>query len=255
MSEIGPPEAGGKSSCLLCCNNSIPYRSKDMVKIVTRPKKQAPIDNTLSDFASSLRSLSALRSAARDCKACDLWKTGTQTVFGEGPSTPEIIFVGEQPGDQEDRTGHPFVGPAGKLLNEAMQQAGIDPSRVYFTNVVKHFKWVAAKRGKKRIHKTPRYSEINACRPWLDAELRVAKPRVLVCLGATAAQSLLGREFSVTRQRGQTVESTLAPFVMATVHPSSILRAQDEDARNSQMQAFVKDLKIVAARLKMAKAA
>jgi uracil-DNA glycosylase len=256
MSEIGPPEVA--ASLLACCaatSRFREHRSKDMVKIVTRPKKQTPIDNTLSDFASSLRSLSALRSAARDCKACDLWKTGTQTVFGEGPSTPEIIFVGEQPGDQEDRTGHPFVGPAGKLLNEAMQQAGIDPSRVYFTNVVKHFKWVAAQRGKKRIHKKPRYSEINACRPWLDAELRVAKPKVLVCLGATAAQSLLGREFSVTRQRGQPIESTLAPFVMATVHPSSILRAQDEDARHSQMQAFVKDLKIVAARLKIAKAA
>jgi DNA polymerase len=226
-----------------------------MVKTATRPKKHAPADNTLTDVASSLRTLSALRTVARDCKACDLWKTGTQTVFGEGPSKPEIIFIGEQPGDSEDRSGHPFVGPAGRLLNEAMQQAGIDPSRVYLTNVVKHFKWVAAQRGKKRIHKKPRYSEINACRPWLDAELRVAKPEILVCLGATAAQSLLGRDFSVTRQRGQPIASPLAPFVMATVHPSSILRAPDEDARHSQMQALIKDLKIVADLLKRAKAA
>jgi DNA polymerase len=225
------------------------------VKAVTRPKKHAPADNILTELASSLRTLSALRTAARDCKACDLWKTGTQTVFGEGPSKPEIVFVGEQPGDSEDRSGHPFVGPAGRLLNEAMLQAGIDPSRVYLTNVVKHFKWVAAQRGKKRIHKKPRYSEINACRPWLEAELRVAKPKILVCLGATAAQSLLGREFSVTRQRGQPIDSPLAPFVMATVHPSSILRAPDEDARHSQMQALIKDLKIVAHLLKRAKAA
>jgi DNA polymerase len=225
------------------------------VKAVTRPKKHAPADNILTELASSLRTLSALRTAARDCKACDLWKTGTQTVFGEGPSKPEIVFVGEQPGDSEDRSGHPFVGPAGRLLNEAMLQAGIDPSRVYLTNVVKHFKWVAAQRGKKRIHKKPRYSEINACRPWLEAELRVAKPKILVCLGATAAQSLLGREFSVTRQRGQPIDSPLAPFVMATVHPSSILRAPDEDARHSQMQALIKDLKIVADLLKRAKAA
>jgi DNA polymerase len=225
------------------------------VKAVTRPKKHAPADNILTELASSLRTLSALRTAARDCKACDLWKTGTQTVFGEGPSKPEIVFVGEQPGDSEDRSGHPFVGPAGRLLNEAMLQAGIDPSRVYLTNVVKHFKWVAAQRGKKRIHKKPRHSEINACRPWLEAELRVAKPKILVCLGATAAQSLLGREFSVTRQRGQPIDSPLAPFVMATVHPSSILRAPDEDARHSQMQALIKDLKIVADLLKRAKAA
>jgi uracil-DNA glycosylase family protein len=225
-----------------------------MAKIITRPTKQTFADSTLTDLASSLRALSALRSAARDCQACDLWKTGTQTVFGEGPSKPEIIFVGEQPGDQEDRSGHPFVGPAGRLLNEAMRQAGIDRSRVYLTNVVKHFKWVAAQRGKKRIHKKPRYSEINACRPWLDAELRVAKPKILVCLGATAAQSLLGRKFSVTHQRGHPIESTLAPFVMATVHPSSILRAPDEDARHSQMQALIKDLKIVADLLKQTKA-
>lgn len=169
-----------------------------------------------------------------------------QTVFGEGPAKAEIMFVGEQPGDQEDRAGHPFVGPAGRLLDAALEQAALDRSKVYLTNVVKHFKWAAAARGKKRIHKKPRYSEINACRPWLDAELRVVKPKVLVCLGATAAQSLLGRGFSVTRQRGQLIRSPLAPFVIATVHPSSILRAPNEDARRAQMQAFVRDLKMVA---------
>jgi uracil-DNA glycosylase len=192
----------------------------------------------------ALRTIAGLRKAASDCKACDLWKTATQTVFGEGPSKPQIMFVGEQPGDQEDRAGHPFVGPAGKLLSHALEQAGIDHSKVYLTNVVKHFKWAAAARGKKRIHRKPRYSEIHACRPWLDAELRVVKPRVLVCLGSTAAQSLLGRDFSVTRQRGQWISSSLAPLVMATVHPSSILRAPDEDARHLQMQAFIQDLKM-----------
>jgi len=206
-------------------------------------------------FFPAIRTINALRIAAHGCKACDLWKTATQTVFGEGPSKAEIMFVGEQPGDQEDRAGHPFVGPAGRLLDTALEQAALDRSKVYLTNVVKHFKWAAAARGKKRIHKKPRYSEINACRPWLEAELRVVKPKVLVCLGSTAAQSLLGRDFSVTRQRGQLIQSPLAPFVMATVHPSSILRAPDEDARRTQMQAFVHDLKIVADVARKAEAA
>jgi uracil-DNA glycosylase len=165
------------------------------------------------------------------------------------------MFVGEQPGDHEDRAGHPFVGPAGRLLDVALEQAGLDRSKVYLTNVVKHFKWTAAARSKKRIHKKPRYSEINACRPWLDDELRVLKPRVLVCLGSTAAQSLLGRSFSVMRQRGQLISSPLAPFVMATVHPSSILRAPNADARHAQMQAFVSDLKMVAELTRKAQAA
>jgi DNA polymerase len=176
-------------------------------------------------------------------------------VFGEGPSKAQIMFVGEQPGDQEDRAGHPFVGPAGKLLDRALEQVGLQRSKVYLTNVVKHFKWVAAVRGKKRIHKKPRYSEIHACRPWLDAELRAVKPQILVCLGSTAAQSLSGRTFSVMRQRGQLIDSPLAPFVMATVHPSSILRAPDDNARHLQMQAFVNDLKIVADLARKAEAA
>ena len=157
-----------------------------------------------------------------------------------------IMFVGEQPGDQEDRSGHPFVGPAGKLLDQALSEAGIDRSEIYVTNVVKHFKWMAAQRGKRRIHKKPRYSEIQACRPWLDAELSVIKPEVLVCLGATAAQALLGRDFRVTRDRGRLIESVLAPRVMATAHPSSILRAPDGQSRQNQLQDFVRDLKKVA---------
>jgi len=156
------------------------------------------------------------------------------------------MFVGEQPGDHEDRAGHPFVGPAGRILHKAMAVAGIDDTEVYLTNVVKHFKWSPADRGKRRIHKKPRYSEIHACRPWLDAELRVVRPQVLVCLGATAAQSLLGSDFSVSRQRGQLIESSLAPLVTATLHPSSILRARDDESRHVQMRAFVDDLKKVA---------
>jgi DNA polymerase len=167
-------------------------------------------------------------------------------VFGEGSSNATIIFVGEQPGDQEDLAGHPFVGPAGKLLNDALAEAGIERTDVYVTNAVKHFKWVPAERGKRRIHKKPRASEILACRPWLDAELKVIKPQVLVCLGATAAQALFGRTFSVTRQRGQLFETPLAPYALATVHPSSILRAPDDKARREQKLAFIEDLNKVA---------
>jgi uracil-DNA glycosylase family protein len=191
-------------------------------------------------------SLPSLSQAANTCKACDLWKTATQTVFGEGSSNAPIMLVGEQPGDLEDRAGRPFVGPAGKLLDQALSEAGIDRSNVYVTNVVKHFKWSPAERGKRRIHKKPRDSEIQACRPWLDAELAVVRPKILVCLGATAAQALLGKDFRVSRQRGQIIESPLAPHVVATVHPSSILRAQDDESRHSQMQAFVQDLKKIA---------
>lgn len=192
------------------------------------------------------RTIAGLRDAAAACNACDLWKKATQTVFGEGPTGARIMLVGEQPGDQEDRSGHPFVGPAGRLLDEALAKAGIEHEAVYVTNVVKHFKWTASERGKRRIHKKPRYSEIQACRPWLDAEIRVVKPQILVCLGATAAQALLGRNFSVNRQRGQRVDSSLAPHVMATVHPSSILRAPDEKSRQAQMRAFINDLRRVA---------
>jgi uracil-DNA glycosylase len=191
--------------------------------------------------------LSKLREAAAGCKACDLWKTGTQTVFGEGLARAEVMLVGEQPGDREDREGHPFVGPAGRLLDEALEEAAIDRAAAYVTNVVKHFKWTA--RGKRRIHQKPNWTEIAACRPWLDAEIAVVQPRVLVCLGATAAQALLGRDFRVTQRRGELVETELAPVAVATVHPSSILRAQDEESRRAEYAAFVEDLRVVARQL------
>jgi uracil-DNA glycosylase len=187
-----------------------------------------------------------LRRAANTCRACDLWKTATQTVFGEGKSNAIIMIVGEQPGDQEDRVGRPFVGPAGKLLHAALAEVGIDRATVYVTNVVKHFKWSAWERGKRRIHKKPRQSEIQACSPWLEAELRAVKPRILVCMGATAAQAVLGKEVSVTRSHGQIVQSAHAPFAMATMHPSSILRATDAASRQRQRAEFVNDLRQVA---------
>ena len=188
--------------------------------------------------------LPRLREAAAGCQACPLWETGTQTVFGEGAVDAEVMFVGEQPGDQEDRQGRPFVGPAGGVLDEALELAGIDRTTTYVTNAVKHFKWEP--RGKRRIHAKPTWSELAACRPWLEAELAVVRPRVLVCLGATAAQSLLGRQFRVTKQRGAWVESDLAEHVTATIHPSAILRQQDEESRRSEMTRFVDDLKFVA---------
>jgi len=196
--------------------------------------------------AATAISLPVLRQQAATCKACELWKTATQTVFGEGTPGATIMLVGEQPGNQEDRVGHPFVGPAGKLLDAALAEAGIDRSSVYVTNAVKHFKWTASERGKRRIHKKPRASEIQACRPWLEAELRVVRPQVLVALGATAAQALFGASFSVSRQRGQLIDSPLAPFAIATVHPSSILRAPDEKSRHEQRRMFVNDLQRVA---------
>jgi uracil-DNA glycosylase family protein len=182
-----------------------------------------------------------LRKEAKDCKACDLWRTGTQTVFGGGAARPKIMFVGEQPGNQEDLEGKPFVGPAGKLLDTALEKAGIDRSKTYVTNAVKHFKWEP--RGKRRIHKKPNAAEINACRPWLDAEIAALAPQVLVCLGATAAQTLLGRTFRVTQHRGELMKSEIAPFIMATVHPSSILRAPDEETRHAEMERFIQDLR------------
>jgi DNA polymerase len=188
--------------------------------------------------------LPALREAAAGCRACDLWRRGTQTVFGEGPRTAEAMFVGEQPGNDEDLAGRPFVGPAGKLFDRALAAAGIARERAYVTNVVKHFKWEL--RGRRRIHARPNALEITACYPWLEAEIAVVKPQVLVCLGATAAQALLGRSFRVSKQRGQLVDSPLAPRVTATVHPSSILRAPDDEARRREMELFVEDLRRVA---------
>jgi DNA polymerase len=188
--------------------------------------------------------LDQLREQAAGCRACPLWQVGTQVVFGEGAPGASVVLVGEQPGDQEDRQGRPFVGPAGRLLDEALERAGIDRSAAYVTNAVKHFKWVA--RGKRRIHQKPTWSEIAACNPWLQAELDLVRPEVLVCLGATAAQALLGKQFRVTKERGTWVESDLAPHVTATIHPSSVLRQRSDDDRHRELDGLVADLKLVA---------
>jgi len=209
-----------------------------LTPMAKRPLKSA------ADFIPPRPTLKSARDAAKGCRGCDLWKTATQTVFGEGPRQAAVMFVGEQPGDSEDLAGHPFVGPEGKLLNRALQDAGIDRADVYVTNVVKHFKWEP--RGKRRIHKKPNAREIAACRPWLDTEIALVKPRAIVCLGATAAQSLLGRQFKVTAERGAFVQSPLAPLVMATVHPSSILRAPDDETRREELKRFTADLRKVA---------
>ncbi|HKS26052.1 MAG TPA: UdgX family uracil-DNA binding protein [Thermoanaerobaculia bacterium] len=192
-----------------------------------------------------MSALSTLKAEAADCRACDLWKTGTQTVFGEGKSTSTVMFIGEQPGDKEDLAGRPFVGPAGALLDKALGEAGIDRTKVYVTNVVKHFKWEP--RGKRRIHKKPNGTEINACRPWLDAEIRVVKPQAIICLGSTAAQAVIGPKFRVSVQRGEFVKSPLAPLVTATVHPSSILRAPTDEGRRAETKRFIDDLKKIRA--------
>ncbi len=191
--------------------------------------------------------LTTLRRAAGGCRGCPLWQRGTQTVFGEGSPSARVMLVGEQPGDREDRTGHPFVGPAGRVLDQALEEAGIARADCYVTNVVKHFKW--EQRGKRRIHSKPSAREIEACFPWLEQELAVVAPEALVCLGATAAQALLGRGFRVTRQRGQLVASTLAPLVSATVHPSSVVRISDRAERHAAQAALVADLRVVAAAL------
>jgi DNA polymerase len=202
------------------------------------------LQSSAEDFFPKRKSLKAFRDAAADCKGCELWKRGTQTVFGEGARRAEVLFVGEQPGNEEDLSGKPFVGPAGRLLNDALDEAGIDRSLTYVTNVVKHFKWEP--RGKRRIHKKPNAGEIAACRPWLEAEIGLIKPKVIVCLGATAAKALLGPKFRVSKQRGQFIESTLAPYILATVHPSSILRAHDDETRRVEKRRFIDDLKKVA---------
>jgi uracil-DNA glycosylase len=200
------------------------------------------------ELISEQPTLPGLREAAAGCQACDLYKTGTQTVFGEGAAHAKVMFVGEQPGDREDVEGKPFVGPAGRLLDDALTAAGIDRTRVYITNAVKHFKWKP--QGKRRLHQKPNAAEIGACRPWLDAEIAVVKPAVLVLLGATAAQGLLGRDFRVSLQRGQFIERPGLPLMMATVHPSSILRAPDDESREIEMEAFIRDLKRLAQRLR-----
>ncbi len=218
-------------------------RSRDKGGIGETAARLIPVNPTLE----------SLREAARTCRACNLWERATQTVFGEGARQARLVFVGEQPGDREDLAGRPFVGPAGGLLDKALEQAGIARDEVYVTNMVKHFKWEP--RGKRRIHKKPNQLQIVACRPWLEAELAAVRPEVVVCLGATAAQALLGREFRVTRQRGELIPFRLAPLATATVHPSSILRAPDDDSRRREMELFVADLKRVAAALRRKRAA
>jgi uracil-DNA glycosylase len=193
------------------------------------------------------RSLTALRSAAAGCRGCHLWRGATQTVFGEGPARARVMLLGEQPGDKEDRAGEPFVGPAGRELDKALDELGIRRADVYITNVVKHFKF--EERGKRRIHQTPKKLEVDACFPWLREELALVKPEVLVILGATAAKALLGSKFRLTANRGKPIESDLAPYVTATIHPSAILRAPDDDARQRERRAFTEDLRTVLAKL------
>jgi len=213
-----------------------------------RSDKGGIIDCTLAEVVREIEipsrpTIRKLQAAAAGCQACDLWKSATQTVFGEGKQTSTVMLIGEQPGDREDLAGAPFVGPAGALLDKALAEAGIDRTAVYVTNVVKHFKWEP--RGKRRIHKKPNAAEITACRPWLQAEIAVVKPRAIVCLGSTAAQAVIGPKFRVSAQRAQFVPSDLAPFVTATVHPSSILRAPGDEARHEEMRRFVDDLKAI----------
>jgi DNA polymerase len=205
-------------------------------------------EGTAARFVPKTTSVRALNAAAHGCRGCDLYKTATQVVFGAGPKSAQVLFVGEQPGDQEDRQGEPFVGPAGALLDKALADAGIPRERVYLTNAVKHFKWEP--RGKRRIHKKPRMSEIKACRPWLEAELNAIKPAIVVCLGATAAQSLLGSQFKLMAHRGEVLTSPLAAKVIATIHPSAVLRAPDSEGRRAAYEMLVQDLKFVARALK-----
>jgi uracil-DNA glycosylase len=200
--------------------------------------------NDATPFLPEQRNLKTLRDAAAGCRGCHLWRGATQTVFGEGLKRSHVMFVGEQPGDQEDRQGRPFVGPAGRELDRALEAVGIARDDVYITNVVKHFKF--QERGRRRIHQTPKRFEIDACRPWLDEELRVVDPSALVLLGATAAKALLGSSFRLTHHRGELLDSDLAPIVTATIHPSAILRAPDDAARIEQRESFADDLRVVA---------
>lgn len=206
--------------------------------------KRTQSQSTAAPFIPPHPTLSTLREAAAGCKGCDLWKTGTQTVFGEGPENARIMLVGEQPGDREDLAGRPFVGPAGGLLDAALEEAGISRDQAYVTNAVKHFKWEP--RGKRRIHKKPNAAEVTACRPWLLAEINLIQPKVIVCLGATAAQSLLGKAFRVSKQRGEVLPSPFGGQILATVHPSSLLRIEDESERQEARRRFVEDLKVAA---------
>jgi uracil-DNA glycosylase len=211
--------------------------------VVTRVK---PYAESAAPYVPERPTLETVRAAAKGCKACWLWTLGTQTVFGEGPRRADVMFVGEQPGDQEDKAGRPFVGPAGKLLDRALDEAGIDRTTVYVTNAVKHFKWERGERSTRRIHKKPNDAEIRACRPWLDSEIALVRPRVIITLGATASQALLGKQFRVTKDRGKPIASPLAEAIFATVHPSAVLRAPDPAARALAEKELIADLTEVA---------
>jgi len=214
---------------------------------VERPaNKRVVATGSAADFVPSSPTLPKLRAAAMKCRGCHLWTLGTQTVFGEGPKGARVMIVGEQPGDQEDRAGHPFVGPSGKLLDRALEEAGIERDDVYVTNAVKHFKWERGEKSARRIHKKPNDAEIRACHPWLEEEIRLVQPQVVVCLGATAAQAIMGKSFRVTKERGRAVKSPSGGTVIATVHPSSVLRAPDASARAQAERDFLSDIKKVA---------
>src|SRR5438552_2665181 len=208
------------------------------------------LERSAAEYLPEERTVPALWDAAQHCKGCDLYKGNVRAVLGEGPRKARLMFVGEQPGDQEERLGHPFVGPAGKIFDEALNDVGLDRSQTYVTNAVKHFKHVI--RGKRRLHAKPTVLEVKACRPWLETEIEIVQPRLLVCLGATAAQALLGASFRVTKQRGQPAASEWAPWTMATIHPSAILRAQSSEERHEMYDGFVRDLRLVARQLKKA---
>ena len=213
------------------------------------PAKRVVSTGSAADFIPRNPTLPKLRAASMTCRGCHLWTLGTQTVFGEGPKRARVMIVGEQPGDQEDRAGHPFVGPSGKLLDRALEEAGIDRGDVYVTNAVKHFKWERGEKSARRIHKKPNDAEIRACHPWLEEEMRLVQPEVVVCLGATAAQSIMGKSFKVTKERGRAVKAPNGDTVIATVHPSSVLRAPDADARAQAEKDFFSDLRKVARQL------
>ena len=211
-----------------------------------REPKEAAVTGSAADFVPPNPTLRKLRAASAGCRGCHLWMVGTQTVFGEGPEDARVMIVGEQPGDQEDRAGHPFVGPSGKLLDRALEEAGIDRGDVYVTNAVKHFKWERGAKGQRRIHKKPNDAEIRACNPWLAQELRLIRPKVVVCLGATAAQALMGKAFRVTKERGRALAAPFGGTVIASVHPSAVLRAPSGDARAQAEREFLADMKKVA---------
>jgi uracil-DNA glycosylase len=209
------------------------------------------LQKSAADFLPRKRTLKTLREAARSCKGCDLYKNATQTVFGEGPERANVMFVGEQPGDQEDRQGHPFVGPAGRLLDKALVEARISREQVYVTNAVKHFKWIW--RGKRRLHQKPAIRQVMACRPWLEAELEVVRPKIVVCMGATAAQSVLGKPVLITKERGKFIESDSGPVTFITIHPSAIYRRREKDEQEKEYRRFVSEMKQVQRKLQNTK--